>query len=317
MKPIRKILVPLLGEADPADLLRHAARVAARNQAAVELVSVIEPLAWYARLVLPSAQELDAIIVRDRTRLLDEQAAKLREQGIETSTVLARGRAHVEICRIVKEHGHDLLMKQAEPNGDVPFGSTDMHLLRGCACPVWLIEPGRGDRPFLEVVAAVDPAPSPEEGDVLHLHGDVATKDARLDVRILELALTLAKREGGSVDIVHAWTAPGEALVRAEAMLSPEQVDLYAQDVEAAARHALDRLLHEVPTEGVPAVAHLIKGDPADVIADFTSKHEADILVMGTVARSGVVGLLMGNTAEETFPRVGCSVIAVKPESRG
>jgi nucleotide-binding universal stress UspA family protein len=34
---------------------------------------------------------------------------------------------------------------------------------------------------------------------------------------------------------------------------------------------------------------------------------------MGTIARSGVTGLLMGNTAERVFGHVNCSVLAVKP----
>ena len=35
---------------------------------------------------------------------------------------------------------------------------------------------------------------------------------------------------------------------------------------------------------------------------------------MGTVARTGIPGLLIGNTAESVLSQVGCSVIAVKPD---
>jgi nucleotide-binding universal stress UspA family protein len=35
---------------------------------------------------------------------------------------------------------------------------------------------------------------------------------------------------------------------------------------------------------------------------------------MGTVARTGVAGLFIGNTAEAILEQIECSVLAVKPE---
>jgi nucleotide-binding universal stress UspA family protein len=58
---------------------------------------------------------------------------------------------------------------------------------------------------------------------------------------------------------------------------------------------------------------HLLKGDPADVIADFAKTGRVDLIVMGTVARTGIPGLVIGNTAEAILQRVDCSVLAVKP----
>ena len=42
-------------------------------------------------------------------------------------------------------------------------------------------------------------------------------------------------------------------------------------------------------------------------------KLQADLVVMGTVARTGIAGLLIGNTAEAILEQVQCSVLAVKP----
>jgi nucleotide-binding universal stress UspA family protein len=38
-----------------------------------------------------------------------------------------------------------------------------------------------------------------------------------------------------------------------------------------------------------------------------------DVVVMGTVARTGVAGLVMGNTAERVLQRLYRSVLTVKP----
>lgn len=38
-----------------------------------------------------------------------------------------------------------------------------------------------------------------------------------------------------------------------------------------------------------------------------------DILVMGTIARTGIPGFMIGNTAEDILNSVDCSVLTVKP----
>ena len=40
---------------------------------------------------------------------------------------------------------------------------------------------------------------------------------------------------------------------------------------------------------------------------------DADLVVMGTVGRTGIAGLFIGNTAEMVLEQVQCSVLAVKP----
>jgi len=39
-----------------------------------------------------------------------------------------------------------------------------------------------------------------------------------------------------------------------------------------------------------------------------------ELIVMGTVCRTGVAGLIIGNTAENVLRQVDCSVLTVKPE---
>jgi len=59
---------------------------------------------------------------------------------------------------------------------------------------------------------------------------------------------------------------------------------------------------------------HVIKGLPRREIPALARTLEADLLVMGTVGRTGVPGLFIGNTAETILEQIECSVLAVKPE---
>jgi nucleotide-binding universal stress UspA family protein len=58
---------------------------------------------------------------------------------------------------------------------------------------------------------------------------------------------------------------------------------------------------------------HLPKGAAKKMIAALSVELQADLVVMGTVARTGVSGLIIGNTAEAILDQLSCSVLAIKP----
>ena len=314
MRQFQNLLVPINGDTSQQPVLARAASLAKRSGAAITLIAVLEELPWYTRLVLPDAEERQVVLIREKSEALEGLAAHLRRDGLEVATKVLTGRRNLELVREVLRGGHDLLLKEAEPNSAMSFGSTDMHLLRSCPCPLWLFKPEHAEQPFTRVLAAVDPTPPLDESDVLHLKTDLSPKDETLDAKILELASLLADEEGAELHVVHAWSAPGEGLVRGDPMLAQEQVDRYVEDSRAEARKALDLLLGSFPDPSGRRVVHLLEGDPTDVIADFVKTGRVDLLVMGTVARTGIPGLLIGNTAEAILQRVDCSVLAIKPD---
>ena len=57
----------------------------------------------------------------------------------------------------------------------------------------------------------------------------------------------------------------------------------------------------------------LIEGRAPETIETFVRDNAVDLVVMGTVARSGLAGKLIGNTAEQILDRIECSVLAMKP----
>lgn len=314
MNPFRNILVALAGDQPGQGALACAARLAKQNGAALRLIATVEDLPWYARLVLPNADELQSLVVRKQSEVLERLASSLREVGLTVSTDVLQGRPHVETVRQVLRGGHDLLLKEAEPNEGVLFGSMDMHLLRACPCPLWLVKPGHGGQPFARILAPVDPAPPADEADPLHIKEDLSPKDPELDVKILKLAGVLAEAEGADFHVLHTWSVPGEGFLRGDPRLEPGDVQRYVEDSRAEARKALDDLLAKLADPSGRRAAHLLKGDPAETIVEFARTGKIDLIVMGTVARAGIGGLLIGNTAESILQRVDCSVLAVKPD---
>ena len=76
---------------------------------------------------------------------------------------------------------------------------------------------------------------------------------------------------------------------------------------------ALTETLSQDTMDYIKPQVHIMKGEPHKVIPNLAQEMKADLVVMGTVARTGIPGLIMGNTAETILNNIGCSVLAVKP----
>lgn len=53
---------------------------------------------------------------------------------------------------------------------------------------------------------------------------------------------------------------------------------------------------------------------PDEEILKFIQEDNIDLLVMGTIARGGMAGVMIGDTAERLLPEISCSLLAVKPK---
>jgi universal stress protein E len=76
----------------------------------------------------------------------------------------------------------------------------------------------------------------------------------------------------------------------------------------------LDKLMDRFNLNALSHEVHLLKGDPGALIVDLARKKRIELVVMGTVCRTGLAGFFIGNTAEKVLQEVDCSVLAVKPD---
>ncbi|NMV12061.1 universal stress protein, partial [Vibrio parahaemolyticus] len=78
-------------------------------------------------------------------------------------------------------------------------------------------------------------------------------------------------------------------------------------------KQALQQLLEESGITGEIVIHHL-HGKPDEKIPDYVESIEVDVLVMGTLARTGISGYVIGNTAENILQSINCSLVALKPD---
>ncbi len=310
MQRFKNILCVVAPDSDNHIALERAVDLAGNNQAYLTVVKVIDEISSGMKLLNRDFREK---IIAGHQKELQELVAPWNKKNRIQSQVLI-GIPFLEIIREVLRNKRDLVIKTAESGGllDRVFGSDDMHLLRKCPCPVWLVKP-KSPKTYRRILAAVDIDDyySPEELKTRHL----------LNIQILEMAASLALSEFAELYIVHAWDDIGEKAMRHPFADMPEdKITAYAEEEKQRHKQKLNELvtdtlnkLGQLATEYLKPKTLLLKGSPRKEIPVFSSKIEADLVIMGTVARTGVPGFFMGNTAETILNRLDCSILAVKP----
>jgi nucleotide-binding universal stress UspA family protein len=132
----------------------------------------------------------------------------------------------------------------------------------------------------------------------------------------MDLATSLGERESAKVDVVHAWSVYGESLLRdGRYRISRTEYELLMNQTTYQHRKSLQDLLQNYSMSVDDEAVHLVKGDAPTVIHRVSDRINADLIVMGTLGRSGIPGLFIGNTAEEVLQNTRSSILAVKPPS--
>lgn len=308
MKRFKNILL-IHDPASPDEgALRRASSLAKRNQARLTLFSVLKDVPPSAYLVVPdrSVSQLQAELSEERGEMLDQQAGEIAADGVEVATRVVTGMPFLEIIRQVLREEHDLVILTAEGKGGIKervFGSTSMHLMRKCPCPVWVMKPKRA-KPYRRIMAAVDVADRfPDEPERRSLNSV-----------IMQLASDLARMDHSELHLVQAWSLYAEGYLEARGGMSDKQIRKMRQELKQQYESRISTLLGDIDLQGVAFHQHLVRSSASEAIIKQVRKHQIDLLVMGTVCRTGLSGFFIGNTAEKVLGNVDCSVLTLKPE---
>ena len=268
--------------------IENALWLAKHNEARLVFFAALESH-HYLRFLAEDSADVEESLIEEYEHRLAALASRAIQEGVDASHVLTVGKSWIEIIRQVLKNEYDLVVvgsRQRGPTSSTFLGSTGMKLLRKCPCPVWVCRP-REDSSFGSVLVADDLS------------------------EVSDLALSLG------VSVAHLQGIPLRVLHVLELGIGRPQWDSFP--IRQLARSEANRMIKEQLTRVEanrlqrPAEIEIVVDDADAAILREIRKHDVGLLVMATVARGGIAGLLIGNTAERLLPQIPCSVLAVKP----
>ncbi len=304
----------------------QALKIAQDHQADITFVSFLDKAEGWTK-IFKHQSELNKKLEELSTEKLNSLKNWLNQFEINPSTdiKLYKGIGFIDIIKDVNKENYDLVVKSAENIGWLGrlFASDDMHLLRKCPCPVLMLKPGQKNV-FSNVLATVDVNDEYNEGDS-EKNNDSNDKRVQLELNksVMNYAATFSISNLTDLQICSVWNAFGESHLRHSAFsnTSKEDIDNYVDEAKSACLTKLKSLVRDFNdsmgkdvTDYLKPQTHLVKGIPSKEIVSMASTQNIDLIVMGSVARIGIPGFIIGNTAESILGQVQCSVLVIKPD---
>lgn len=302
MQKFHHILFVSQGLKDETDALNQALSIARNHKATLKALIVCPKL---PKEMVDYQEKYEVTLVEQLQKSIQvsRDSIKISEADVPVQIEVESGSTPaIRIVRYVLKNAHDLVIKEAEPKeSGKGFKAMDMELLRKCPCPVWLCRPISKHRDEMKIAVAIDPESMAPEGHDLSL-------------RLLKLARSLADSCNDELNIVSCWDYEFEEYLRHNVWMKMQDDELI-KTVSGAQHHYRAALEAVIQTSGISGKIHVhhVRGQADQIIPQYVADKNIDILVMGTVARNGIPGFVIGNTAENIVQKLGCSLLALKP----
>jgi len=192
-----------------------------------------------------------------------------------------------------QEHGIDLVIKTGHRSESLFYTPTDFQLIRELSCPV-LITTLQKWRAKRKVMVTID------------IDSDNAAQIA-LNKKVANWAKQWTECHGCDLHVAYCIVV-NEALTELDIVSKDEALTKN----EAAAKSKLEAFLaeNEVSYSSIEVAA----GTPDRVLPKLANRIKADLVVLGSVGRKGVKGVLLGNTAEKTMHKLRTDLAVVHPD---
>jgi len=244
-------------------------------------------------------QAMQRIVIKENKSWLDTLAAPYKEQGVHINNCIVwHNRPFQAAILEVLKNEHDLVIKATHPHSKLSailFTPTDWNLLRKCPVPLLLVKhhewPEKGN-----ILCAIDCKSEP------------GGEHEKLNQQIIDEAHTMATIINANIHLVNAYPSPPMNIMLELPEFDPVN---YEGGLKKFHHEALQK---QAQVNDIPeAQTHLEQGLPEDVISDIATRIDAELVILGTVGRSGLSATLLGHTAEQVIDQLDCDLLALKP----
>ena len=290
-------------ERDPQQVADRAAWIAKRLGYNLELV-LSDPTVGFLRdkfMLSAESKQISETVTQAQIEALDRIADSIDSDGLQISKTILRDRPAVDAiiakaladnpAMVVKGTTHHSAAERAT------FAYNDWELIRELEYPLWLVK-AQEWRQNPVVIAAVDPT-HPRDAD------------AGLSQTVVAMGRDIVDKCDGQLLLLHTYERLSEVGSYAKFKFKPVEVPV--KELEQQMRKRGAGLLEKLATDhGVSADAvHLLPGRTRDILPAFAREHDADLVIMGGIARGEHKRRSIGSTAERVLDLLPCDVLVV------
>lgn len=305
--PYQHLLLPVAPKQKLGAAFHQAFQFADQQHAKVTLLTVIAELKEMkdlSRYSVSTLNLLDTAIRQSEQELLDYlPELKTQYPDITFDTKVEVGIPFIEIIKEADDISADLIVIDAHRDDKekaCKFGTTTRHLMRKSATPIWAIRLPTNKQPTISKIAAAI---------------DVTDQDSTLlNDKIIQLGHDFASLNQASLYPCHVWRLESEGYLREWSRSTDLEIAVIAKKMRDDRTSRLEALTAPYASSDTPIHVTLLEGIPKRDFPEYVNSHNIDLVIMGSVSRTGVAGFLMGNTAESMLDRIQCSVITLKPD---
>jgi nucleotide-binding universal stress UspA family protein len=283
MKLLEKILVATNFDKSTDQTVQTAVSVAKVFNSEIILLYVIPEVSGF-----PTAQRK----LKDKvTEQLQGIQSEIEKNDVKVSeTTILSGVPFDQITRhAARQDVNVIILGAGEKSDDDPFrlGITAERVLRKSSKPVWVAKPEAAMQ-ITNILCPVD-------------YSDPSA-------RALTNAIRLARSFQAKLTVLN--------VIRPFTIIS-RLIEADGKDEETYVREGhsqFEQFLKKFDFHNVNWSREIRQGQPHQEILTFAHENKADLLVMGSVGRTGLSRILMGSVASKIVRQMPCSVITVKSE---
>lgn len=300
MSTYNKVLVVLDPSSEQQKALNRALQLARLQPCHITAFLAVYDFSYEMTTML-SGEERESMrqaVLNDRKQWINEFLLAPKAAGIDIDIkVVWHNRPFEAVVLAVLDEHYDLVIKGTHDHDvlkSMIFTPTDWHILRKCPCPVLMVKdhdwPKHGN-----IIAAVHA-------------GSEQPHHSQLNQRILDSAGKIAAMLKAQIHLVNAYPGTPVNIAIEIPEFNPQQYN------DTMKQHHVDAISllasqHALSIEQ----CHVQEGLPEDVIPGMAAQLDAEMVLIGTIGRTGLSAAIIGNTAEHVIDRLNCDVLAIKP----
>ncbi|OOF39983.1 universal stress protein UspE [Rodentibacter mrazii] len=304
----KNILVVLNPDNEKQYALARAVRLV-KEQESIEKVKITTLLTVYdlsyemtALLSSDEREEMHKTAIEQHRQAVQFYLDKYADPQIEFESHIVWNSNEAEgIREEVEKNQYDLVVKYTKDEESLTsliFTPVDWQLLRKCPIPVLMVRDGNWKHQRRILIA-------------VNVSGEQDYQD-KFNQELVETGISLAERlNRGNVHLVAAYPVTPINMA-----IDLPEFNTLGYENSIRGQHLINMKTLRQKFGIDEDHTHVYEGFPEDVIPEVAQKIEAELVILGTVGRTGLSAALLGNTAEHVISKLNCNLLAIKPSKK-